>query len=167
MGYSLMAIPIAGRIKDLFELYRTSWREAGHPGNGEIMVAFHMLCDEDDSVARAVAKPHVEDYFDALAEVTADWVSEGDAADYRGYRESMSRVRSATMESQIDSGSAWIGSPSSILRQIEKVVATMGPFEHASLQVNFSSVGLERALRSLRLFASEVMPKVGGLASAS
>jgi hypothetical protein len=38
-----MAIPI-GPIAPLLELYRKSWREAGHPGDGEVMVAFHMFC---------------------------------------------------------------------------------------------------------------------------
>ncbi len=42
-GYALMAIPI-GPIAPLVELYRKSWREAGHPGDGEVMVAFHMFC---------------------------------------------------------------------------------------------------------------------------
>jgi hypothetical protein len=32
------------------------------------------------------------------------------------------------------------------------------PFEHASLQVNFNLIPHAEALRSLRLFAAEVMP---------
>src|SRR3981189_247392 len=42
-GYSLMAIPI-GPIGPLLELYRKSWRDAGHPGGGEGMAAFPMVC---------------------------------------------------------------------------------------------------------------------------
>ena len=51
-GYALMAIPI-GPIGPLIELYRKAWRAAGHPGDGEVMVAFHMFCHED---ARARAR---------------------------------------------------------------------------------------------------------------
>ena len=55
-GYSLMAIPI-GPIGPLLELYRKSWRDAGHPGDGEVMVAFHMFCHEDGgSRARSHAR---------------------------------------------------------------------------------------------------------------
>ena len=36
-GYSLMAIPI-GPIGPLLELYRKSWRDAGHPGDVEEQV---------------------------------------------------------------------------------------------------------------------------------
>src|SRR5437773_8582570 len=42
-GFALMAIPI-GPIGPLIDLYRKAWREAGHPGDGEVMVAFHMFC---------------------------------------------------------------------------------------------------------------------------
>src|SRR3979409_433977 len=53
-GYALMAIPI-GPIGPLIELYRKSWRDSGHPGDGEVMIAFHMFCHEDARLARAVA----------------------------------------------------------------------------------------------------------------
>jgi len=55
-GYSLMAIPI-GPIGPLLELYRKSWRDAGHPGDGEVMVAFHMFCHQDGGLAREIARP--------------------------------------------------------------------------------------------------------------
>jgi hypothetical protein len=34
----------------------------------------------------------------------------------------------------------------------------MGPFEHASVQVNFGHMGYEDARRSMQLFAAEVLP---------
>jgi len=55
-GYALMAIPI-GPIGPLIDLYRKAWREAGHPGDGEVMVAFHMFCHEDPRRAREIARP--------------------------------------------------------------------------------------------------------------
>src|SRR5580692_10149059 len=45
-GHSLMSIPI-GPLKDLLPVYRKAWRDAGHPGDGEVMIAFHMFCHED------------------------------------------------------------------------------------------------------------------------
>ena len=53
-GYSLMAIPI-GPLGSLIELYRKAWRDAGHPGDGEVMVAFHMFCHADARRAREIA----------------------------------------------------------------------------------------------------------------
>src|SRR5580698_5448058 len=47
-GFSVMAIPMAGpTMRPLLTAYRQAWRESGRPGNGEIMLAFHMFVDRD------------------------------------------------------------------------------------------------------------------------
>src|ERR671936_1733793 len=61
-GYSLMTIPI-GPIKPLVARYREVWRESGHPGDGEVMIAFHLFCDEDGKRARDVARGPYYQYF--------------------------------------------------------------------------------------------------------
>ena len=38
------------------------------------------------------------------------------------------------------------------------VIDSFGPFEHASLQINFGAIDFAEAQNSMRLFASEVMP---------
>jgi alkanesulfonate monooxygenase SsuD/methylene tetrahydromethanopterin reductase-like flavin-dependent oxidoreductase (luciferase family) len=73
-GYSLMAIPFGQRIKPLLDGYRAAWRAAGHPGNGEVMIAFHMFCHEDGRRAREIARPHFDAYMRAIAEAAGDWV---------------------------------------------------------------------------------------------
>ena len=50
-----MTIPI-GPIKPLVARYREVWRESGHPGDGEVMIAFHLFCDESGKRARDVAR---------------------------------------------------------------------------------------------------------------
>jgi hypothetical protein len=53
------------------------------------------------------------------------------------------------------------GGPGSLSGEIIDTIRRMQanvPFEHASLQVNFNLIPHAEALRSLRLFASEVMP---------
>jgi alkanesulfonate monooxygenase SsuD/methylene tetrahydromethanopterin reductase-like flavin-dependent oxidoreductase (luciferase family) len=158
-GYSLMAIPMGSKMRELFARYRDAWRAAGHPGDGEIMVAFHMFCHEDGRLARDLARNAFEAYFRALAEVTDDFVTGPTSKDYDGYKESMAKMRAFSLESQIASGGAWIGTPDEIAAIIEGGIARMGPYEHASLQINFSNLPLQDAQRSMRLFAREVMPK--------
>ena len=160
-GHSLMAIPL-GAIKPLLEVYRKAWRDAGHPGNGNVMVAFHMLCQETDERAREIAKEPFADYFDALNECARDWVDGAASKDYVGYKESMQKIKSVSMESQIESGGAWIGSPATIRQSIRKCIDMIGPFEQASLQVNFGKVSFSDALSSLRLFCREVLPEFRG-----
>jgi hypothetical protein len=74
----------------------------------------------------------------------------------------MARMEASRLEGQIESGSAWIGTPDEINRLIARNVEVMGPFEHASMQVNFTNLDFVEAVRSLRLFARDVLPNWRG-----
>ena len=60
-----MSIPI-GPLKDLIPIYRKAWRDAGHPGDGEVMIAFHMFCHEDAKLAREIPRRAVRGLFRRL-----------------------------------------------------------------------------------------------------
>jgi alkanesulfonate monooxygenase SsuD/methylene tetrahydromethanopterin reductase-like flavin-dependent oxidoreductase (luciferase family) len=157
-GYSLMAIPI-GPLGPMLETYRKAWRQAGHAGNGEVMIAFHMFCHEDAHLAREIARKPFEEYFRALGHAVQDWTRGTVSKDYRGYDKSMGKLAAFTLEGQIDSGGAWVGTPDEIRSIIRRVIENFGSFEHASLQINFGTMDLGNAQRSMRLFASQVMPE--------
>ena len=59
-------------------------------------------------------------------------------------------------------GIAWIGTPRELAQRIIAFNEEVGGFESASLQVNFNTIACDDALRSMRLFAREVMPAVRG-----
>jgi alkanesulfonate monooxygenase SsuD/methylene tetrahydromethanopterin reductase-like flavin-dependent oxidoreductase (luciferase family) len=161
-GYALMTIPI-GPIKPLVAHYRKIWRECGHPGDGEIMIAFHMFCHEDAKLARDLARGPFEDYFKASAESTSDWTTGKTVSkDYRDYDKSMAKMQASTLDGQIANGGAWIGTPAEVREIVRGAFDTFGAFEHASLQVNFGTLDFAAAQRSLRLFAKEVMPAFAG-----
>lgn len=158
MGYGLMTIPI-GPIKPLIARYREVWRECGHPGEGEIMIAFHMFCHRDTTAARDIAREPFEDYFRAVKESTSDWTSQKTVSkDYRDYDKSMAKMQASTLDGQIESGGAWVGTPEEIKDSVASSFDKFGRFEHASIQVNFGTLDFVEAQRSLRLFATEVMP---------
>ena len=156
-GHSLMSIPI-GPLKDLLPIYRNAWREAGHPGNGEVMIAVHMFCHEDSRRAREIPRAQFEDYFLALFESAGEWTKGMSSKDYQGYDESISRMKNFTLESQIEAGGAWVGTPDEIKAIIRRFEAAVGGIEHASLQINFGTLDFAEAQRSMRLFAREVLP---------
>ncbi len=159
-GHALMAIPLGGsRMRELIDVYRGAWRKAGHPGDGEVMIAFHMFCHEDGAIARKIAQKPIEDYFAAIAGATKDWTEGRTSSAYALYPEAMKQVAAATMPSQIESGGAWVGSPDEINLIIERLVERIGAFEHASIQINFGELPFDEAQKSMRLFAREVMPK--------
>jgi alkanesulfonate monooxygenase SsuD/methylene tetrahydromethanopterin reductase-like flavin-dependent oxidoreductase (luciferase family) len=158
-GYSLMAIPFGNKIRGFIEVYRDAWRSAGYPGAGEVMIAFHMFCHEDNKAARDIAREPFQSYFGAMGDAARGWTEGQTSKDYRSYDVTIARMKSVTLESQIEAGSAWIGTPGEIKEIIRNLLENTGPFEHASLQINFSSLPFAEAQRSMRLFAHHVMPE--------
>ena len=160
MGYSVMAIPLTGAVmRPLLDAYRAAWKEAGHPGEGEVMLAFHMFCDENAKRARAIASPLLDAYLRSLVEAAADWLDGRASADYPGYDRMIAKMRETTAADQIASGAAWIGAPDEIIAAMTRTCEAFGGFEHASLQVNFNLMPLPAAQTSMRLFAERVMPR--------
>ena len=160
MGHSVMAIPLTGAMmRELLGTYRGAWKEAGHPGEGEVMLAFHMFCDADGERARAFACPLIDAYLRSLVEAASDWLDGHTSQDYPGYDKVIAKLRESRAADQIASGAAWIGSPGEIIDQIRRTLEEFGAYEHASLQVNFNMVPLDAALASMRLFAEAVMPR--------
>jgi len=157
-GYSLMAIPI-GPLRPLLDTYRKAWRDAGHPGDGEVMIAFHMFCHEDARAARDIPRRAFDVYFEALLESAGEWTQGTKSKDYQGYDTSISRMKGFSLEGQIESGNAFVGTPSEIKAIIRRFCDSVGTFEHASLQINFGTLDFAEAQKSMRLFAREVMPE--------
>jgi len=160
MGYSVMAIAlVAEKMRPLLAAYREAWKAAGHPGIGEVMIAFHMFCDPDGERARAVAAPLVDAYLGSLVEAASDWLDGPISKDYPGYDKVIAALRASNAAEQIASGGAWVGTPDEIAATIARLQREFGGFEHASLQVNFNTMPYAAALASMRLFAGEVMPR--------
>jgi len=161
-GHSIMGIPMGGgKMKELLGLYRDAWKDAGHPGKGRVMLAFHMYCAETRQKAFDAARDPLNRYLKAIASATADWGSMS-SKDYPGYDKIAEILAKETIDTQVKNGGAWIGSPAEIGDQIARYNDEVGGFESASLQVNFNDLSYDVAERSLRLFSEAVMPKFLG-----
>ncbi len=159
LGHSVMTNPLGGpRIRELLAIYREAWREAGHPGDPRVMLAFFMVCDEDRERAIEIAKAPLERWLAGLADAAGDWVGGSSSSAYPGYDKLVAKLAEATFETQLAQGAAWVGTPDDIREQIAAVVEDVGDFDIASLQVSFDDMPLEVARRSAELFAREVMP---------
>jgi natural product biosynthesis luciferase-like monooxygenase protein len=158
-GHSIMAIPVGGaEMSRLIGAYRAAWREAGHPGQGRVMIAFHMFAHETPGRAAELAREPLERYIRSLVDAASDWTAGTSSADYPGYDKIIAKLKNDSFASQVAEGSAWVGTPEEIVEQIDRFTARSGPFEIASLQVNFNDMPAETAAASMRLFASAVVP---------
>jgi len=156
-GHGVMAIPLGGaEMARLIELYRAAWRQAGHPGRGRVMLAFHMFCHEDAGEARQIARAPMERFLRSLADAAKDWTSGTTSKDYAGYDRLIGQLEDATFDRTIEHGSSWVGTPAEIIGQIQAYVETVGPFEIASVQAIFNDLPYADARRSIELFSGDV-----------
>ena len=160
-GHGIMAIPMAGgMMSELIKIYRENWKAAKHPGNGQVMLAFHMLCHADRARAENIARDPLNRYLKSLVDGASHWLSGSNSNDYPGYDKIIASLDAETFETQVEKGAAWIGEPSAIIESIKRYEEVVGGFEIASLQVNFNTVSVGDAETSMRLFAEEVMVNI-------
>jgi alkanesulfonate monooxygenase SsuD/methylene tetrahydromethanopterin reductase-like flavin-dependent oxidoreductase (luciferase family) len=166
LGHGLMTIPIGGNMAEVVQLYRNAWREAGHPGNGRVMVAFHMFCAETREKAFEKARAPLNKYLAMLGDATSSWQSR-QSKDYANYSDRMKKITSETFETAVEKGTAWVGTPDDIIRIARGYQEMAGDFDIASLQVNFADMNVDDAESSIRLFAANVMPHLSQKAPAA
>jgi alkanesulfonate monooxygenase SsuD/methylene tetrahydromethanopterin reductase-like flavin-dependent oxidoreductase (luciferase family) len=162
-GHDIMAIPMTGAaMKPLIDAYRDARVAAGHAGPGTVMLAFHMLCHESQAEAERLARGPIERYLRSLVEAASDWTSGARSADYPGYDRMIAGLARETFESQVEKGSAWVGTPECIRETIARYQEQIGGFEIASVQVNFNDLPVEVAEASMRLFGEAVLSRLPG-----
>ena len=93
-----------------------------------------------------------------LVEAASDWRGGLSSKDYPGYDKIIEGLSKETFESQVEKGAAWIGTPARLVDMIKAYDEAVGGIEVASLQLNFGTMPVADAERSMKLFASDVMP---------
>lgn len=165
-GFDLMLVPFAGpQMRDVISVYRNAWQEAGHSGRGRVAFGFHMFCHQDREEAYRIARPNLDRYLQSLvaaAEKDAGWGAGNSSRDYPGYEAIIEKLRAATFDSMLESGTVWVGTPDDISQQVADYRDQAGDFEIASLQVNFHLISAAEAQASVRLFAKSVIPDFTG-----
>ncbi|RLU81339.1 LLM class flavin-dependent oxidoreductase [Streptomyces griseocarneus] len=161
LGHGIMAQPVVpDSLRRNLDVYRRAWKEAGHPGEGRVMLAFHMLCTPDGETARSLAREPVNRYLRMLAEAASEWTTGVSSTDYPGYDKLIEKLRKDDFDRLRERGSALVGSPDEITRMLLDYHAACGGFDAASIQFYFSDIDPELARSSLELFATQVMPKL-------
>ncbi len=160
-GYGIMAIPMAGgAMRELLGLYRDAWKRAGHQGSGTVMLAFHMMCHEDQQRAEDISRGPIDRYLRSLVAAASEWTTGASSTDYPGYDKVIEGLSRENFDTQVAKCAAWVGTPERILDTIASYRQQVGDFEIASLQVNFNDVPLDAAMDSMRLFGERVLPRV-------
>lgn len=169
LGHGVMAIPMAGgTMQELIGIYRDSWRSAGHSGDGRVMLAFHMFCDEDHATAVEKARDPLNRYLRSLVNSASAWLGgETQSAAYANYDKIIAQLEKENFDTQTEKRAAWVGTPAELTEMVQEYSSSIGGFEVASLQVNFNDIGYDDAAHSMKLFGEQVIPALSGTAQAA
>ena len=86
------------------------------------------------------------------------WGAGASSGDYPDYDSHMDKLRQASFDTLLGSGTIWVGTPADVREQIASYRDAVGGFDTASLQVNFHRISVEDAATSIRLFSAQVIP---------
>ena len=152
--------------RELFDTYRATAREAGWEPPPEYQLAgMHTWVARTDAEARA-SMARSEEYFYRVLQRPTQHAQELVVGGSRYYRSAevaerrMARrrgLREISIEERIERGNILCGSPDTVLRQLERVVRTLGV---GIVQTNFKigNVPNDAVFEALRLFGREVIP---------
>jgi alkanesulfonate monooxygenase SsuD/methylene tetrahydromethanopterin reductase-like flavin-dependent oxidoreductase (luciferase family) len=163
-GFSIMTIPLEPkRMKELFSIYRSAWRAAGHPGNGTVMGNFIMCCLPSRAEAHEIAREPTNGHLRGVATGAAGWLQGASTKDYPGYDRMIAAISKETFEDQIAKGVGLVGTPKEVIEMVRAYNTDVGGLDAASLHVVPSTMPVEAAERAMRHFAAECMPALAEL----
>lgn len=156
-----MNVVLAGRadgIKRQADLYRETWqahlgepgRLNGHVAEPKIGANYKLYVAATDEEALAVARPAQRAHHNSLVKLWHDFGTEP-----------LGRGFTDDLDLMIARKTALVGSPATVRGQVAEFFATSG-CNYLVCHIHFGDMTHEQALRSLRLFADEVMPAYAG-----
>ncbi len=166
-GYNFSTLGSIEDAKKCIDSYKEAYAKRGgpsgpatdFPGGTAIGVNRHIVVAETDEQARRIAGPAYDRWFASLTKLRRENKVEGPAIAYN--------VRRApNAEAAVELGSCIVGSPETVRSEIERQVDVLG-VNYMIFGFYFGAISHEDAMRSLSLFASEVLPKVSKLGQAA
>ncbi|MGW4781906.1 LLM class flavin-dependent oxidoreductase [Streptomyces filamentosus] len=160
-GRGLMLVPSINkpeRTREMIDLYWSARAEAGHdPAGGEIHLSYSSYLHEDGATARERGRGYSAYTNSKMVEAVSAWAHTR-SGDYDGYQRIVAKVNSANFDKQVDEGKALVGSPEQVRAQVRQIREWYGDCT-VSLQVISGNMPYEESVRTMRLFAQEVMPE--------
>ena len=129
--------------------YHEAWREAGHPGRGEVSLIVPVYLTEDGRQAREEARASTMHFFRSIAEALS-----------RGPRgEEAARLGRMTYPEILEELVVY-GSPDAVTKRLLELRESLG-YSSLSVWMNVGGrIPHQRVLGSMRLFAERVIPRL-------
>jgi hypothetical protein len=99
----------------------------------------------------------VHRYVEVFGEALSSWDGLAASPNYPGYDKMVGAIRAQTPDSLREGRVAYVGTPAEVIEQVRFTREVFGEVE-PSMQINFGGISTDVAMRTLELFAREVMP---------
>lgn len=163
----------ANKVKAMFDTYRANYVDNGIPNCGGM--AFLPLVYTADSESEAMAGAAELMWYVHAAKGEPQFrnppgyvpVSFNVKALQGAYTGRTDAVRSQGPEYLMEQGILLAGTPDTVIKQIKRFYETVGGFDHLLCMQQAGFLDHERTVRSMTLFAKEVMPAIAELPAAT
>ncbi len=162
-GLHFVTLGSMNLAKENIDTFKTAFAKRGRaahpksefPGGVAIGAQRHIFVDETDAKAKAWAKPAMDNH---LANI--NWLRSKHGV--TGLTTRLKAVRGTTFEECIEEGSVIVGAPETVRAEIERHVDALG-INYLLSYMFLGTMAMDDAMRSLKLFVAEVMPKISRL----
>ena len=138
-------------------VYRQAWQDAGHTGDGDVLLRIPIYVADTDEQAHADAEESTMRSYRRLGQTfTASAAEAGTTADEERVERGQ-RLGGVTYEDLLRDRLAY-GSPESVVNQLKEIIGELG-LSGVIAEMNVGGlVPRDRVMNSLRLFSREVVP---------
>ena len=161
LGHGILVAVRQGTLEELepnITAYRNAWKEAGHPGNGQVFLRAPVYVAETDKAAREEPEESIMYFYRYLGErledsATRAGVQQGELRAARGRRLQTITYDEAPREKLI------VGSPERVADRLMGLQETLG-LEGILCEMNCGTkIPHDRVMKSLRLLCEKVKPQ--------
>ncbi|MBI3325390.1 MAG: LLM class flavin-dependent oxidoreductase [Nitrospinae bacterium] len=159
LGISLLRSPTFSDLETVanaFEGYKTKMRQYGHdPDKLDQPFLVRTYVAPTDEEARAEAQ-HVVWYYHLLASLLPGAPAREQPGSYESYPKAAKRLAAVTLDDVWERGSCF-GTPERVAELIKRYMGRTGT-THLAVEMRIGGLAHKKVLRSMELFAKEVMP---------
>jgi alkanesulfonate monooxygenase SsuD/methylene tetrahydromethanopterin reductase-like flavin-dependent oxidoreductase (luciferase family) len=166
LGISLLRSPTFTNLDTVtkaYESYRTKMQQYGHDADAldqPFLVRTYVA--PSDAEAKAETQ-HVVWYYHLLGSLVPGAPSLPQPASYEAYPEASRRLSAVTEDDVWEHGSCF-GAPGRVAQMLTRYIHRTG-MNHLALEMRIGGLEHEKVMRSLKLFARDVMPEVRAAAA--
>jgi alkanesulfonate monooxygenase SsuD/methylene tetrahydromethanopterin reductase-like flavin-dependent oxidoreductase (luciferase family) len=162
MGFPIF---VAVRLGDLEELkpniaaYREAWRSAGHAGEGEVYLRVPIYVGETEAEARAEPEQSIMQFYRTLGQQVERTATSAGARAIEQRAERGQALQTISYEDALR-GKVIVGAPDSVSARLQELTGSLG-LNGVLAELNCGGlVSDDKVMRSLRLMAEEVAPRL-------